>query len=317
MGRIVPSEGLIEGADLNDYRYFAAVVDHGGFSAASRALGLPKSRLSRRVAGLEARLGVRLLQRSTRKLVLTDLGHQVLVHSHAMLQAAQAAECAATRRRVEPAGWVRVSLPPQALDRGFSQVFEAYLLACPRVQLDLVLTTRRVDLIEEGIDIALRVRTTDDEDPQWATRRLWPAQTLLVAGPSLLAARGQPQTPADLADWPALGVAGPDRKVHWRLQGPQGEQRDVRVPLRVACEDFGLRARLAAAGLGVTLLPDTEAAPGLAAGRLVQVLPDWQLPAAHVQAVYATQRGLPPAVRVLLDALAAARPEGPATGGFG
>jgi len=314
MGSIVPSEGSIEGTDLNDYRYFAAVVDHGGFSAASRALGLPKSRLSRRVASLEARLGVRLLQRSTRKLVLTDLGHQVLAHSHAMLQAAQAAECAATRRRVEPSGRVRVSLPPQALDRGFSQVFEAYLLACPRVQLDLVLTSRRVDLIEEGIDIALRVRATDDEDPQWATRRLWPAQALLVAGPSLLAARGQPQSPADLGDWPALGAAGADRKVHWRLVGPQGDVRDVRAPLRVACEHFGLRARLAAAGLGVTMLPDSEAAPGLASGHLVRVLPGWAAPVAHVHAVYATQRGLPPAVRVLLEALAAARPEGVETG---
>lgn len=293
-----------DGADLNDYRYFAAVADHGGFSAAARLLGLPKSRLSRRVAGLETRLGVRLLQRSTRRLALTDVGRQVLAHSHALLQAAEAAECAATQRRVEPSGRVRISMPLAMVER-VAHVLQAYLLAHPLVTLDVVQTNRRVDLIEEGIDIALRVRSAEDEDPQWATRRLRQAQGWLLASPGFVARHGAPADLAALARLPALGAVEADGRVHWRLAGPAGEVRDVRAPLRVGCEHFGVRAQLAAAGLGITMLPEEAAADGLRSGALVTVLPQWRPLPAYVQAVYATQRGLAPAVRALLDALAA------------
>lgn len=291
--------------DLNDYRYFAVVAESGGFSAAARVLGLPKSRLSRRVAGLEAQLGVRLLQRSTRKLTLTEVGHQVLAHCQGMLREAEAAECTATRRRAEPSGLVRVSMPATLLDGPeFATVFERFLVDHPLVTLETVLTTRRVDLIEEGIDLALRVRTTDDEDPQWATRRLMVAVSLLVASPACVARHDGLATPAAFKNAPALGMPGPDRKVHWRLVGPGGEVRDLAAPVRLATEHFGMRTRAAVAGLGVTMLPAAYAAPEIAAGRLVTVLPQWQCQPAHLQAVYPSQRGLSPAVRALLDALA-------------
>ncbi|MBT9487602.1 MAG: LysR family transcriptional regulator [Rubrivivax sp.] len=296
--------------DLNDHRYFATVVDSGGFSAAARVLGLPKSRLSRRVAALEAQLGVRLLQRSTRRLTLTDVGQQVLGHSRALLREAEAAALAAAQRVAEPSGRVRVSLPSGVLDGPLGAVFTQYLADHPRVQLELLLTGRRVDLIEEGIDLALRVRSPDDEDPQWATRRLLASRALLVAAPSLLAALPPLATPEDLKTVPALGAAGPDLRVHWRLQGPDGALRAVSAPARLVCEHFGLRQAAALAGLGVTLLPEALVAPALAAGQLVPVLPAWQLPTGHLQAVYASQRGLSPAVRVLLDRLANAVVDG-------
>lgn len=294
----------IDLGDLNDHRYFATVVDSGGFSAAARLLGCPKSRLSRRVAALEAQLGVRLLQRSTRRLTLTDVGQQVLGHSRALLREAEAAALAAAQRVAEPSGRVRVSLPAGVLDGPLGAVFTQFLVDHPRVQLDLLLTGRRVDLIEEGIDLALRVRSPDDEDPQWATRRLQPSRTVLVAAPGLLATLPALATPEDLAGVPALGAAGPDQRVHWRLQGPGGVLRAVATPARLVCEHFGLRLGAAMAGLGVTMVPEPMAAPALAAGQLVPVLPAWQLPTGHLQAVYASQRGLSPAVRVLLDCLA-------------
>jgi len=303
---IVPLMKPIILGDLNDYRYFAVVVDSGGFSAAARTLGLPKSRLSRRVAGLEARLGVRLLQRSTRKLTLTDVGQQVLGHCRGLLREAEAAECAAAQRQAEPSGLVRVSMPPPALDTHFAEVFGRFLLDHPKVMLETVLTSRRVDLIEEGIDLAIRVRTTDDEDPQWATRRLRRASALLVASPSCVARHGGVTSLAALQQAPALGAPGPDRKVHWQLIGPGGERRDVALPARLASDHFGLRMQAAIAGLGVTRLPDTFAAPEIAAGRLLPVLPQWQFAPSYLQAVYPSQRGLSPAVRVLLDALAEA-----------
>jgi DNA-binding transcriptional LysR family regulator len=303
LGRIVLFMKLI-GADLNDYMYFARVVEFGGFSAAARQLGIPKSRLSRRIASLEERLGVRLLQRSTRKITLTDVGQKFLSHCQALLREAEAAECVVASQRVEPAGRVRLSVPPAMID-GLSELLSHFLLAHPKVQLEIIATTRRVDLLEEGIDLALRVRATDDEDPQWATRRLRPTQAKLVASPALVAQWGGIATPGALALVPALGMVSADQRIHWRLLNAAGEVRELVLPPRLASEHFGLRRQAAIAGLGVTMLPEDYAADDLASARLVEVLPDWHFPFSHVQAVYASQRGLSPAVRALLDALLA------------
>lgn len=296
--------------DLNDYRYFAVVVDCGGFSAAARQLGLPKSRLSRRVAGLEARLGVRLLQRSTRRITVTHVGQQVLAHCQALLREAEAAECAAARVKAEPSGRVRVSLPMNLLDISLIGVFEQFLADHPKVTLDVIQTSRRVDLIEEGVDLALRVRATDDEDPQWATRRLMPTRPLLVASPALAEAHGGLRTWAQLETAPALGAAAPDGKVHLRLEGPGGEVKSLALVPRLSSDHFALRTRAALLGLGVTMLPEMFALPEIEAGRLVEVLPGWRFQLNHLQAVYVSQRGLSPAVRALLDALSEVRPLG-------
>lgn len=293
----------IDLGDLNDWRYFALVVESGGFSAAARALGLPKSRLSRRVSGLEARLGVRLLQRSTRRLTLTDVGREVLAHAQSLVREAEAAQCLATAQRAEPSGLVRLSLPPNLLNAGLAQVLNDCLRRWPRLGIEMVLTPRRVDLIAEGVDVALRVRAEDDEDPQWATLRLGPALAVLVASPELLARHGAPSDVDALKAMPALGSVGVDRRVHWRLLGPAGELRDIGAPPRLICEDFGMRASAALAGLGATVLPEPIARQGMAEGRLVPVLPGWDPAPGTLQAVYPTQRGLSPAVRELLDAL--------------
>jgi DNA-binding transcriptional LysR family regulator len=302
----------IEPVDLNDYRYFAAVVDAGGFSAAERLLGVPKSRLSRRVAALERRLGVRLLQRSTRRITLTDTGRQVVEHARAIVREAEAADCVATAVRVEPSGTLRVSLPPQLLESGqLAEIFTAFLVDNPRVMLELVVTPRRVDPVAEGIDLAIRVRSRADEDPQWAIRRLQRARGILVASPGLVADHGGLATPDSLREVPALGSPDPDRKVHWPLESADGDRIEVAAPVRLACDNFALRLRAAMAGLGVTMLPDDYVAPFIAEGRLVRVLPDWDMPSGTLQAVYPTQRGLPVAVRALLDAMVAAYRPGP------
>lgn len=292
-----------DAADLNDWRYFAAVHEAGGFSAAARALGLPKSRLSRRVAGLEARLGVRLLHRSTRRLVLTDIGRAVLAHAQALLREAGAAEALARAQQLEPAGVVRLSMPTEMLDTPVGDVVLACLHQLPKVSIETVLTSRRVDLLAEGLDIAIRVRAPDDEDPQWSTLRLGPTQALLVASPALVAERGAPDHPSALAGWPALGPVGTDRRIHWRLVGPSGQTVDASAAARLSCEQFRMRLRAAESGLGVTLVPHEFAKASIDAGRLAVVLPGWAPPASTLQAVYVTQRGLSPAVRAVLDAL--------------
>jgi DNA-binding transcriptional LysR family regulator len=150
------------------------------------------------------------------------------------------------------------------------------------------------------------VRSPDDEDPQWATRRLCAANGVLVASPEFVARHGGLRSPDALREAPALGMPHPDRRVHWTLVGPDGRPVDVAASARLGCEDFAMRRQAAVAGLGVTMLPTTYADPEIAAGTLVRVLPEWNQPAATLQVVYPSQRGLAVAVRALLDALIAA-----------
>ncbi|SDI49179.1 LysR substrate-binding domain-containing protein [Pseudomonas panipatensis] len=291
--------------DLNDLYYFAKVVEAGGFAAAGRELGLPKSRLSRRVAELEARLNVRLLQRTTRKLALTDIGERYYRHCQAMLVEAEMADEVAARLSAEPRGRVRLSCPVALAETSLNEMLPGFLASYPQVNLELLLTNRRVDLLNEGVDVALRVRAEGDEDPSLISRRLRPAGVVLVAAPELLRGRVL-KDPEDLASLPVLGAIGNDRKVHFLLHGPQGQVREIALEARLAAEDFNLRKTVALAGLGITTLPLYYCAEELQNGRLQQVLPDWQEPAAFLQAVYTHRRGLLPAVRALIDYLAEA-----------
>ncbi|MDN6873864.1 LysR substrate-binding domain-containing protein [Pseudomonas citronellolis] len=289
--------------DLNDLFYFAKVVEAGGFAAAGRELGLPKSRLSRRVAELEARLNARLLQRTTRKLALTDIGERYYRHCQAMLVEAEMADEVVAQLSAEPRGRVRLSCPVAMAETSLNAMLPGFLASYPQVNLELLLTNRRVDLVNEGVDVALRVRAPGDEDPSLVTRRLRPAAAVLVATPELLSGR-RLQGPDDLAGLPVLGAIGNDRKVHLQLHGPGGEVRELALEARLAAEDFNLRKNVALAGLGITTLPLYYCLEELASGQLVRVLPDWQEPAAFLQAVYPHRRGLLPAVRALIDYLA-------------
>ncbi|AYC32901.1 LysR family transcriptional regulator [Pseudomonas cavernae] len=289
--------------DLNELYYFAKVVEAGGFAAAGRQLGVPKSRLSRRIAELEERLGVRLLQRTTRKLALTDVGERYLRHCQAMLLEAEQAEETVATLRSEPRGRLRVSCPV-----GFSQltpIVTDFLSAYPQVQLEVLISNRRIDLLNEGVDVALRVRTADDEDPALITRRLLPAQSLLVAAPALLEGR-HITTPEDLVSLPALGALEADRKIHYRLQDRSGNRRDIALEARLSVEDFAIRKAAALAGLGMTLLPQVFCQEELADGRLQVLLPEWSIPGGYLQAVYPHRRGMLPAVRAWIEHLRAA-----------
>ena len=280
--------------DLNDLFYFAKVVEAGGFAAAGRTLGIPKSRLSRRIAELENRLGARLLQRTTRKLALTDIGERYLRHCQAMLQEAEQAEETVASLTSEP----RVSAPGGiAL---LSELVVSFLAAYPKVQLELIQTNRRIDLLNEGVDVALRVRSAEDEDPTLITRRLRPAQAFMVAAPALLL-DAKISTPDDLSALPALGALEADRRIHLRLQHDSGRVQEIVLEARLAIEDFNVRKHAAMSGLGFTMLPAPLCLDELADGRLIRLLPDWALPAANLQAVYTHRRGMLPAVRAWIE----------------
>jgi len=284
--------------DLNDLFYFAKVVEAGGFAAAGRVLGIPKSRLSRRIADLENRLDARLLQRTTRKLALTDIGERYLRHCQAMLLEAEQAEETVASLTSEPRGRLRVSAPGGIALLG--EMVVDFLAAYPKVQLEFIQTSRRVDLLNEGIDVALRVRSAEDEDPTLITRRLLPAQAYVVAAPALLQGL-HIDTPDDLGKLPALGALEADRKIHLRLQHDGGQVREAILEARLAIEDFTVRKRAALAGLGFSILPAPFCRDEIQDGRLVRLLPDWTLPTGHLQMVYTHRRGMLPAVRAWIE----------------
>jgi len=291
--------------DLNDLYYFVQVVDHGGFAPAGRALGIPKSKLSRRVALLEERLGVRLIVRSTRHFSVTEIGQTFYGHCRAMLVEAEAAEEAIEVTRAEPCGIVRVSCPVALLNARVAEMITAFMVSYPRVTVHLEAVDRPVDVLGEGIDLALRVRSPPLPDTELALRVLGESRQSLVAAPALLERFATPRVPADLAALPTLDLGIPQNEHVWHLFGPDGAQARIHHQPRLITRGMAMLRTAALAGVGVVQLPLMTVREPLARGELVQVLPEWAPRSRIIHAVFASRRGLLPAVRTLIDFLAA------------
>ncbi|WP_439575717.1 LysR family transcriptional regulator [Phreatobacter sp.] len=294
--------------DLNDLALFAAVVRHEGFSPAGRALGLPKSKLSKHVARLEARLGIRLIERSTRRFRVTETGEEVYQQCQAMLAGAEAAEAAALRARAKPSGVVRVACPPDFGHNLMARIIPDFMQRNPAVKVQLNVSNRRVDLIEERIDIALRVRTRLDTEPDLTLRILGQSRSYLVASPGFVARQGGAIGIDRLPALPTLTHAEGVLRDHWMLTGPDGQPHDLVHEPVLACGDFVVLRQAALDGLGVALLPDQVCQAELDAGRLVQLLPEWSTPFGTIHMVFGPRRGLLPAVRALIDHIVAEYP---------
>jgi DNA-binding transcriptional LysR family regulator len=290
--------------DLNELYFFAKVVDHGGFSAAAQQLGIPKSRLSRHIAQLEHRLGVRLLNRTTRRVTLTELGRTYHQHCRDVLASADAADEAAERLRNEPSGLLKVTAPMGIADRDLAPILPGFLAKYPQVRVNLIITSRRIDLVEDGIDVALRVRMSGDEDPHLVTRRFGIANASLVATPRFLRRHQKIRHPTDLEHVPIVGMANADGLVRWRLENQTGEAIALTLTPRLAADHFAVLQGAALNDIGLTYLPELYCRDELKSGRFVAVLPDWSKPSATVQAVYLSRRGLLPSVRAFIDYLA-------------
>ena len=293
-----------EGVDLNDLKLFALVVEHGGYAAAERASNVPKSRLSRRIAQLEEEFGVRLIHRSTRKFAVTDVGQNVFRHAQAMLAQAQAAQEAVQVLSAEPRGVVRVSCPVSLSQRLLSRVVPGFLIKHPKVRLQVHVANRRVDVIEESFDVALRVRTKLDTDGDLAMRRFGEFRELLVASPLYLARHGRPIDPMTLADHVTLSMSEDDTRQTWELHGPGGEVKRVDIKPRLMALDFPLLIESAMAGIGIALLPESACCEAVKAGRLEVVMPAWSLQQGICHAVFPSRRGQLPSVRAFIDHLA-------------
>lgn len=291
--------------DLNDLYYFVQVVQHCGFAAAGRALGIPKSRLSRRITALEERLNTRLIHRSTRNFSVTEAGRTYYAHCKAMLIEADAAEEAIALTHAEPRGMVRITCPVALLESRLGDMFATYLMRYPRVELHVEATNRRADVVAEGLDMAIRVRPPPLEDSDLVLRVFGDRAQCLVASPTLLQCYGDTlQTPRDLKQVPSMGLGTPQGTYEWHLYGPNEATMTVSHEPRLVTRNMPMLRSAARAGVGVVQLPRMIVHQDFARGDLVHVLPGWEPRREIIHAVYPSRRGQLPSVRALLDFLA-------------
>lgn len=289
--------------DANDLLLFAQVIDSGSFTRVAERTGLPKSTLSRRITTLEQQLGERLITRSTRRLTITDFGEGILEHARRMLEESTAASAFAQHRQAVPSGRLRVSLPPDFSEFVLAPFFLQFAADYPEIRLELDISTRRVDLIGENFDLAIRMAQRLPDDATLVARRLCELPGGLYASRAYLKQRGTPQTPDDLLSHTGLHLITSAGEVQdWVLHKDQHSWSGLPGgPL--AANSIGLMRTLAAHGLGIAQLTQRFAQPLVDDGLLARVLPEWHNPPVTMWGVIPGRRLLPARTKVFLDAL--------------
>ncbi|WEX86560.1 LysR family transcriptional regulator [Sinorhizobium garamanticum] len=288
--------------DLNDIAVFARVVEAGSFTAAARLLDMPKTTVSRRIAALEREVGVRLLQRTTRSLNMTDAGRLYYEQSSQALRTIEEANLRLAEARAEPSGTIRISAPV-----GFGQFLTRavvdFLAMYPKTKVELRLTDDNLNLVENGIDLAFRTGILADST--LIARKLGPTHRLLCASPDYVAHSGVPDGPADLTRHQCV-IAGPSAaSAQWVLDGPHG-QETVTVAGRFAANEMQAVVAAAIAGYGIAQVPQRMAEALIVDGRLRRVLPDYATPAGGLYVLYPSSRHLSPLVKAFIELAAEA-----------
>jgi DNA-binding transcriptional LysR family regulator len=287
---------------LVSMKVFAAVVDAGSFAGAAERLDSSRAMTSRQVQNLEEHLGTRLLNRTTRKLSLTETGREFYERCVQIVHDVAEAEQVAGQMTSTPRGVLKLTMPLSYGQHRLAALIGEYAQAYPQVLLDISLSDRKVDIVEEGFDLAVRIGTLAQSD--LIARKIAEVRGVVCAAPSYLARHGTPAAPSELKQHACLGYTLTAGGAEWRLVGPEGEiSVSVAGPIRA---DNGDLLRLAAvSGAGLIFQPHFIVAEDLAAGRLVRVLPGWQSPELGVYAVYASRRHLSAKVRTFVEFLAA------------
>lgn len=306
---------IMEQYDANDLLIFARVVEAGSFSRAAEKIGLPKSTVSRRIANLEERMGERLLQRTTRRLHVTEFGEHLLEHARQVADEMDAVIALVEHRQAQPSGLLRVSMPTDFASQLLTEMLQAFATLHPAVSLELDLSQRRVDIVGENFDLAVRMGNLPD-DNLLAARRIATFAIGLYAAPAYLMAHGTPATPADLEGHETLSLPGAaDRKSCWQLSNGK-EQVNFVASGRFFANSPQLLINLACSGAGITAVPIYFAKPYVQRGELRPVLPEWTLPPHSAWAVFPGRRLMPAKTRAFIEmletALAGASTTGPA-----
>lgn len=276
----------------NDLILFAHIVEAGSFTRAAELTGFPKSTLSRRLTDMENQFGERLMQRSTRRLVLTDFGLSMLEHARRLADEAEAATALALHRQVIPHGTLRVSLPPEFRQLSLVDFLSQFSQQYPEVKLELDLSARRVDLIAERFDVAVRAATQLPDDSSLVARHMTTLHNGLYASPDYLKQHGTPKEPADLFKHTGLVLVSGGEQQAWQLS--RGTERWEGLPQRsLAANLLGLQQALSVQGLGIVGLSERFAYALVQQGALQRILPDWSLPSSTVWCVTPGRRLLP------------------------
>ncbi|MEP6558305.1 MAG: LysR family transcriptional regulator [Burkholderiales bacterium] len=281
-------------------RVFAAVVDAGSFVGAAAAIELSKAAVSRHVQELEARLGVLLLQRTTRRLSLTDEGRAFHARCKDLLANVDEAEAEITVRAGEASGLLKINVPVSFGNLRLAPLWGAFLERNPKVTLDIVLADRVVDLVEEGFDMAVRIARLPDSS--LVSRQLASTQLIVCASPAYLARHGTPQHPADLAHHAVVAYSLFSMGDNWQFEGPDGPA-SVKVRPRVYANSGDTCRAVALQHQGIVLQPSFLVGDDLKSGALVPLLPAYRSIKLGIYAVYPTRRHLSPKVRALVDFL--------------
>jgi DNA-binding transcriptional LysR family regulator len=287
--------------DVNDILIFVRVVQAGSFSKAAKLLKMPVSTVSRRVAELEAHLGVPLLIRTTRSLKITDVGSAYFEHGKTIAAELEKAEALAIDAQAVPQGTLKITAPTDFGNQFLGKIVSDFLRANKRVQADIVLTERVVDLIAEGFDLAVRIGELDDSTH--LARKLGTIDMQLYASPGFLKQHGEPRSCDDLARFECIRFTGEEEPSQWRLKGPKSE-KTVQVSGRISSNNVALNRDFAVAGEGIALLPHYFCADELKTGKLKVILKDWAFVSGPIHVVYPGQRYLLPKVRAFVDHLA-------------
>jgi len=297
--------------DLNDFYYFVQVVDRGGFTAAGRTLRVPKSTLSHRIQQLERNLGVRLLNRTSRRFGMTDAGGDFYHHAVAMLREAEQAEMTIRGRLTEPTGTVRCTAGSATMQFALSDIIADFLVQYPKVNVVAHAADRTVDIVGENFDLAVRAHSDPLPDSNLVQRTLAPAPWYLFAGTEYLKARGAPRTPQDLQEHPSLFMMRTGVQPLWRLRHARQQRDEIVMPLtpRLLGDDMVGLQRAAIKGLGVVALPGYICRDAVRSGALQRVLPDWIAGDSTLTALIPYRQGLLPSVRAFLDHLTAEFPK--------
>ena len=286
---------------LTEMEAFATVVDQGGFTDAARKMGISKSAVSKHVSALEARLGARLLNRTTRRVSPTDIGLAYYDRARRVLNDAGEADNLVTAMQSAPSGILRIAVPTDFGATHLSPVLGSFLARYPEVSVNMVLKNRYVELISEGFDLAIRMGEMDDSTLR--ARKVCETTQRLVAAPAYLQQNGRPQRIDDLNDHRLLYYSHNAASSVWRITAPSGEVRQVRSSSWFSVNDGQSLLNAAVNGLGIAYLPSFLYAPALKAGLVEDVMPDLPRDVQSLYAVYPAGRFTQPKVRALIDFL--------------
>lgn len=297
--------------DLNDFFYFVQVVDRGGFTAAGRTLRVPKSTLSHRMQQLEGELGVRLLNRTSRRFGMTDAGEDFYRHAVSMLREAERAETIIRQRLSEPSGTVRCTAGTATMQFALSDIIADFLVQYPKVNVVAHGADRTVDIVGENFDIAVRAHSDPLPDSNLVQRTLAPAPWFLFAGTRYIEDHGAPRDPQDLRGHPSLFMMRSGVDPVWRLRHAHQRRDEIVVPLtpRLTGDDMVGLQQAAIKGLGVVALPGYICRAAVRSGALQRILPDWLAGDSTLTALIPYRQGLLPSVRAFLDHLVAEFPK--------